>query len=124
MILTLPHSILRQLIVPMARRSDFPDVQGDQRGVTFHMTGAHKYIVQVLGRKEKIPQRFGVVSGTSEILMCLKVRYGEGFMDEFCSLLHWHFTVCKDDEDIWGEWRKEFAKRQVSFAFSLAFHYH
>lgn len=78
------------------------------------MNEAYKYMVQVLGRKERIPQRFSdIKEGAREILMCLKLRYGEGHCEDIASVLVWQLTICKDDQEIWGDWRKQFAARSV-----------
>jgi hypothetical protein len=89
-------------------------VQGKTPVVRFEMNEAYKYMVQILGRKEQIPRRFGdVTEGAVEILMCLKLRYGDGYTLEIISLLVWHLTICKDDQEIWGNWREKFAARSV-----------
>jgi len=82
--------------------------------VRFEMNEAYKYMVQVLGRKERIPRRFSdIKEGAIEILMCLKLRYGEGHSKDIASLLAWQLTICKGDQDIWGDWREKFAARSV-----------
>lgn len=82
--------------------------------IRFEINEAYKYMVQVLGRKERIPQRFSdVKEGAGEILMCLKLRYGEGHSEAFASLLTWQLTICKDDQEVWGDWRQKSAARSV-----------
>lgn len=89
-------------------------MQGNVPVVRFEIEEAYKYMVQILGRKERIPQRFSELKeGVMELLMCLKLRYGEGHSEDIASLLAWQLSICKDDEEIWGNWRGKFAKRRV-----------
>ena len=75
---------------------------------------AYRYLVQTLGRKENIPQRFNDIrEGAAEIIMCMKVRYGRANVRECVSLLKWHLEVNTEEQAIWGKWRKEFKFREV-----------
>lgn len=94
--------------------SEHEQVQGKIPVIRFEMNEAYKYMIQVLGRKERIPRRFGdVKEEAGEILVCLKLRYREGHSKDFASLLTWQSTVCKDDQEVWGDWREKSAARRV-----------
>ena len=102
----------------MTEHPAFPDVQGNKPGVEFDINEAYKYMVQILGKKERIPVRFNIGEGAAEILMCLKLRYGESQMEDYASLLAWQLALCKEDQDIWGAWREASAHHQVSCGWS------
>jgi len=98
----------------MEERPTFPDVQGNERVVWSGAEEAYTYMVLVLGRKERIPQRFEIKEGGSEIFMCLQVRYGLRPKEDFARLLIWQLLMSKNDNHIWGAWREAYAKREVS----------
>lgn len=89
-------------------------VRGRVPLVHFDISEAHDYMVKVLGRKERIPQRFsGLEEGRQEILMCMKIRYGERHLADIQSLLDTYLSSCRDDDEIWGNWRRVHAARKV-----------
>ena len=98
----------------MAEQLLFPDVQENACPIPFDVNEAYKYMVEVLGRKEKIPTRFGVKDGSTEILMCLRVRYGASHVEEYASLLAWQLRISNGDKDVWDSWRRQCPDREVN----------
>ena len=105
---------LKTAVFPiMAEHFSFPDVQGGPPHHTFDEEEASAYLIHILGRKERIPQRFDYKDGLLEILMCLRVRYGTDIIDKYNQLMHLHLANSDFDGHIWGTWRTEYARQMV-----------
>ena len=98
----------------MSEQLGFPDVQEKAFSVPFDVNEAYKYMVEVLGKREKIPTRFTIKDGSTEILMCLRVRYGASHVGEYASLLAWQLRISKGDGDVWDLWRRECSEIEVN----------
>lgn len=85
--------------------------------VSWNTDDAYEFIVQVLGHKERIPQRYDYTLGTEEMLRRLKARYGTEHGIRCVGLLRWHLGLPEDnevvDETIWRNWRSYFARHRV-----------
>ena len=77
--------------------------------VPYNKMRAQYYLVEVIGKKERIPLRFGLKDGTEEVEMCMKARYGAAHTSEFSTLLKNQLAPSEDDNEIWGPWRSEYA---------------
>ena len=77
--------------------------------VPYNKTKAQYYLVEVIGKKERIPLRFGLKDGTEEVERCLRARYGASCTREFLTLLDNQLAPSEDDNEIWGPWRSEHA---------------
>ncbi len=77
--------------------------------VPYNEMRAQYYLVEVIGKKERIPLRFGLTDGTEEVEMCLKARYGAAYTSEFSTLLKNQLAPSEEDNEIWGPWRSEYA---------------
>lgn len=77
--------------------------------VPYNKTKAKYYLVEVIGRKERIPLRFGLKAGREEVEMRMRARYGATYSDEFVTLLNNQLAPSEDDNEIWGPWRSEYA---------------
>lgn len=109
--LSAPPKLPRQ----MTHLPTYPDVQGNNAMVPFEKNEAYAYLTRTLGGKERIPQRFkSIEEGAKEIFMCLRLRYGLEHIEDFASVLAWQLSICKDDDEIWTGWRKQFTTQKVS----------
>lgn len=77
--------------------------------VPYNKTKAQYYLVEVIGKKERIPLRFGLKDGAEEVEMCMRARYGAAYTSEFSTLLNSQLAPSEDDNEIWGPWRSEYA---------------
>ena len=75
--------------------------------VPYNETKARCYLVEVIGKEERIPLRFGLRDGTKEVEMRMKARYGAACSREFVTLLDNQLAPSEDDNEIWGPWRSE-----------------
>ena len=73
----------------------------------YNETKARYYLVEVIGKKEMIPLRFGLKDGTKEVEMRMRARYGAACSREFVTLLNNQLAPSEDDNEIWGPWRSE-----------------
>ena len=75
--------------------------------VPYNETTARYYLVEVIGKMEKIPLRFGLKDGTKEVEIRMKARYGAACSRECVTLLNNQLAPSEDDNEIWGPWRSE-----------------
>ena len=95
-----------QMADPLAEESQKYCVGGL---VPYNETKARYYLMEVIGRKERIPLRFGLTDGAEEVEMCMRARYGAAYTSEFGTLLNNQLAPSEDDNEIWGPWRSEYA---------------
>ena len=77
--------------------------------VPYDESRAQYYLVEIIGKKERIPLRFNLKDGAREVETCMKARYGSTYLTEFNALLKEQILNCEEDFDIWGPWRAEYA---------------
>ena len=77
--------------------------------VPYNETRAQYYLVEFIGKKERIPLRFGLTDGAEEVDMCMKARYGAAYTSDFGALLKKQLAPSETDNEIWGPWRSEYA---------------
>ena len=77
--------------------------------VPYNETRAQHYLVEVIGKKERIPLKFGLTDGAEEVEMCMRARYGAAYSSDFGTLLQNQLASSEDDNEIWGPWRSEYA---------------
>ena len=77
--------------------------------VPYNETRAQYYLVEVIGKKERIPLKFGLTDGAEEVEMCMRARYGAAYTSDFGTLLQNQLAPSEDDNEIWGPWRSEYA---------------
>ena len=77
--------------------------------VPYNETRAQYYLVEVIGKKERIPLKFGLTDGAEEVELCMRARYGAAYTSDFGALLKRQLAPSEDDNEIWGPWRSEYA---------------
>lgn len=77
--------------------------------VPYNETRAQYYLVEVIGKKERIPLKFGLRDGAEEVEMWMRARYGVAYSSDFGTLLQNQLAPSEDDNEIWGPWRSEYA---------------
>ena len=77
--------------------------------VPYNETRAQYYLVEVIGKKERIPLKFSLTDGAEEVEMCMRARYGAAYSSDFGTLLQNQLAPSEVDNEIWGPWRCEYA---------------
>ena len=67
------------------------------------------FLVEVLGRRERIPLRFDLNEGIKEVEKCMRARYGGACLRQCARLLYDQLANSHEDHEIWGSWRSEYA---------------
>jgi len=78
----------------------------------FDQEECYRYIVEKLGREERLPARHNIKAGTDEMLNRLVLRYGIGRSEDLKALLIKHLFLqdgsSPEDKALWRAWRADY----------------
>ena len=76
----------------------------------FKEARAQHFLVEVLGRCERIPMKMHLNEGAKEIEMRMRARYGAAYLQDCARLFKNQLESSDEDQELWGSWRAEYTE--------------